>query len=322
MKNSYFTDKKIFKISIIFYIIFLFSIQISSSKSLENKILVKINSEIVTTQDVKNEYKYILALNESFKNIEKKRALEISKRSIVREKIKEIEIINNYKELTVSDEYLKNVLKDLYSNIGLNSQLEFEKYLLNRKISYKNIEKKIKIEALWNSLIYAKFFSKIKIDEEKIKSQLKKDKNKASNSYLLSEILFKISSSGQLEEKFNEIKKTIDSEGFNNAVLAHSISGTVNLGGNLGWINEESIGKKIKQEILKLKKDEYTSPIIVPGGFLILKLNETKKIIKKIDININNELKKIITLKKNEQLNQFSIMHFNKVKKDTIVNEL
>ena len=58
---------------------------------------------------------------------------------------------------------------------------------------------------------------------------------------------------------------------------------------------------------------DYTNPIRVATGFLILKINEIK--IEKSDIDIKNELKKIKMLKRNGQLNQFSKIYFNKIKK-------
>ena len=65
---------------------------------------------------------------------------------------------------------------------------------------------------------------------------------------------------------------------------------------------------------------EYTKPILVPGGFLILQLLDLRKIKKNFDIN--KEVKKIVNEKTNQQLNRFSNIYFNKVKKDITINEL
>ena len=54
--------------------------------------------------------------------------------------------------------------------------------------------------------------------------------------------------------------------------------------------------------------------------YLILKLKEKRT--KKKDIDIEDELKKIIQIKTNEQLNQFSNIYLNKIKKDIVINEL
>ena len=68
-----------------------------------------------------------------------------------------------------------------------------------------------------------------------------------------------------------------------------------------------------------MNEGEFTSPITVPGGFMILKIDEIKK--RKKNINVEKEVKKIAKIKKNNQLNQFSKMYFNKIKKDIQISE-
>ena len=69
-----------------------------------------------------------------------------------------------------------------------------------------------------------------------------------------------------------------------------------------------------------LEINDFTKPIVVPGGFLILQINEIKNT--KIEVNIENELKKLVNFKKNTQLNQYSKIYFNKIKKNLDINEL
>ena len=101
--------------------------------------------------------------------------------------------------------------------------------------------------------------------------------------------------------------------------MIYSVSDSSSLGGELGWISENSINKKIKVELINLKVGEYTKPILTPSGFLILFLNDIKKIENNIDIE--SELAKLINLKTNQQFNQFSNLYFNKVKKNIVINE-
>ena len=101
--------------------------------------------------------------------------------------------------------------------------------------------------------------------------------------------------------------------------MIFSISDTANKGGELGWVKESILSKKIFNEIKELKIGEHTNPILVPGGFLILKLMDLREISKNFDLN--KEIKKIVDEKTNQQLNRFSNMYFNKVKKDTTINE-
>ena len=102
--------------------------------------------------------------------------------------------------------------------------------------------------------------------------------------------------------------------------MSHSVSNTAYVGGKIGWINESTLNKKLKSIISKKKENQITEPIAVAGGFLILKINQIKEI--KNDLNLEEEVKKMINLKMNDQLSQFSIIYFNKVKKDMSINEI
>ena len=90
--------------------------------------------------------------------------------------------------------------------------------------------------------------------------------------------------------------------------------------GKLSWVKESVLSGKIKKNLSKLNVGDYTNPIVIPGGFLILKIEDRREIQK--EINIENEMKFIINEKKNEQLNQLSNIYFGKVKKNIIINEL
>ena len=78
--------------------------------------------------------------------------------------------------------------------------------------------------------------------------------------------------------------------------------------------------KKLIYELTQLKDRAYTKPLIVPGGFLILKLNETKESKEKIDFE--KEIKKTIIIQTNKQLNQFSNIYFNKIKKNIKIEKI
>ena len=71
-----------FKKLILIYLTFIFFIYSSSSFGIENKILVKIENQIITSLDVNNEYKYLIALNPSLKNSKKKILLNFQKNQL------------------------------------------------------------------------------------------------------------------------------------------------------------------------------------------------------------------------------------------------
>ena len=293
---------------------------INNLHSFENKIIYRVNNEIITSLDVENEMNYLLALNPNLNNLNKNEVIKISKKSILKEKIKKIEIENIIADKNLPKKYLEQLLQNIYSKIGIANIDDFKKYLKTKDVSYNNVIKKITVEALWNEIIILKYSTKLKINESKLKKEIEKIKNKNLKSFLMSEIFFEINNNENLDKKYNEIKKTINEKGFGNAALKYSNSQTSNVGGRLNWINENSLNDDIKKIINSLEINDYTRPIRVTGGFLVLKLNDLKIVQSKIDPE--QELKKRIRSLKNEQLNQFSKMHFNKVKKNIRIDEI
>ena len=297
----------------IFYLI-LFIFNITNASSIESKIIYVIENEIITNIDIKNEFKYISALNSQLKNLPKEKIFNIARESILREKIKKVEILKNFKNLDVNEEYLDLLIKNIYNNLKINSHEEFKNYLKNYNLEIRDIEEKIKIEALWNELIVKKYNSKININIEQIKRDIKNTKSLINKNYLLSEIVFEIKDTKKLNEKYILIKKSTEDIGFKNTASIYSISDTAKIGGNIGWINERSLSKVIYENISQLKKGEISKPLIIPGGILILKINDIKKETMKLDPE--KELERIVSFKKNRQLNQYSKIYFNKIKKN------
>ena len=290
---------------------------INNCNSIENKILFKVNNEIITSLDILHELKYLQTINKEFKNIKKEQAFQISKNSLIREKIKEIEIKTILREINFKEKVLNNLLLNYFKELKITSIPEFEKFFLSKDIDPNKIRKKITIEVLWNELVYNKYQKNIKINKQLIIDDLKK--NDKQLEFLISEILFNISENENLDDKFNLINKSIEKNNFSQAALVYSISETASKGGKLGWVKESILSKKILNELKKLKIGEHTNPILVPGGFLILRLIDLREISKNFDLN--KEIKKIVNEKTNQQLNRFSNIYFNKIKKDIKINE-
>ena len=305
-----------------FFLIILFSI--ISNKSIyssEVYVVSKVNNIIITNVDVENEYRYLIALNNDLKNIDKKKIMKLAKNSIIREKIKETELKNHF-DLNKENKYIDRILVNFYKALDLKNEKEFINYLLNYDLLFDEVKKKIVIEAAWNDLIYTKYIDKIQIDEQKIKKKINKliSDKKRQNVYLLSEILYNENNAENNENKYKLIKKSIAEIGFKNTANIHSISDTAKLGGQIGWINESQLSKIIKKKIAKLKIGEYTEPITIPGGILIINLDNIK--IQEENLDFDLEFNKQIIFEKNTQLNQFSKIYYNKINKNSNISEL
>ena len=310
-----FLTKNLKNLIIVSFCVFFLTQKVSS---LENRILYKVNNEIITSFDLKKELRYLSLINSQILNLEKKDIFEISKKSIIREKIKKIEILNHVEEIKLDKNYIDILIKNTYSKIGFKNLDDFEKKLDTMNISLDEFIEKISIEAMWNQIIYEKFKLKIKINKTRLENEI--SSRKINTLFQLSEIVFVVDKKENLQKKVNLIKSDIENKGFNGAALIHSISESRNQSGKLGWINESSINEKLSDVIKTLKIGEYTEPQNIPGGFLIIKLNDIKN--ETVSINMKKELDKLIKLKTNQQLNQFSNIYFNKIKKNIKIEKI
>lgn len=307
---------------ILFSIIFFILININYAYSL-NEIFIKfkIENEIITNKDIENEKNYLVSLNNDLLNISKKDLNKLAQDSMIREKIKKIEILK-YIELDNDSSIVNAIIKDFYLSLGMKSNKEFEDYLYKFGINLNIVKEKLNIEANWNQLIFEKFKKQISIDVDKIKNKLQKDiKNEkyADLEYDLSEIVFQTKSNESLQSKLDSILKSINEIGFKNTSNLFSISENAKIGGKIGWINKAQLSNEVLKEIEKINVGEITKPIQIANAFLLLKINNKRK--KKININFEDELNKLINVEKNEQYNQFSIIYFNKIKQNITINE-
>ena len=300
-----------------FFILFM-CITLNNAESIETKIVHNIQNEIITNIDIKKEFRYLMALNNSLKELDEEKILNISNESVIRERIKKIEISKNFKEIKLNEDYSELLLKNIYSRLNLKSINEFEIYLKDYDLKIIDIKKKITIDALWNELIMKKYSSKVVINEAVIKKELLKNSKIQSKEYQLSEIIFEVENKEEIEKKYKEVVKSINEIGFKNSAATYSFSESAKIGGDIGWINENSLNNSIKKNISTLKVGEFTKPIILSNGILILKLINTKN--SETTIDIENELKKAINYERNRQLNQYSKIYYNKVKKNLDFN--
>ena len=310
--------KKNLIISIIFSILFIFS------ASSENEVFIKfkVDNEIITNIDLVNEKNYLIALNNKLSSVSSKELNELSKNSLIKEKIK-IKELNKFFDLEKVKTFGEKITKNFYENIGIKNKEDFEIYLKNFNLEYEEVKRKLTIEAMWNRLIYKKYNDKININEDKLKKSLS-DKIKNSPQkmveYNLSEIVFELNSNEEIKKKYKLIQNNINKYGFKETASLISISGTASSGGDVGWIKKTHLSNKIIQNLQLISIGKYTEPIQVNNAFLILKINDIRKIEK--NINFEKEFEKLLMIEKNRQLNNFSIIHFNKIKKNINISEI
>ncbi len=281
-------------------------------------ISVYVDNKILTNIDIKKESEYLKILNPKLEELEEKKIKDIAKKSLINEIIKKEEI-NKFLDLKRNNPLENEMLANLYNKLNVD-QITFENILLNKKsYTINEIKEKLKIEIFWNDLIYLRYKNQVKIDENSLLKKIESIPSNDIKEYSLFEIIFEKNKDEELNMLVNKIKNSISEIGFNNTANIYSISDSSKFGGKIGWIEETSLSKKITDELNNIKIGEYTNIIQIGNNFLILMIDDIK--IKKININKEDELKKLINFETTKQLTQFSKIFFNKSKINYKIDE-
>ena len=288
-------------------------------KANETNIVIKVNNEIITNIDIENEIRYLVALNNELKETSEEILKNLAKQSVIKEKIKKNEV-SKYFKFNFSQEYLDTIIKDYYTKLGIDSLESFKIYLQEYDLKLDVVKNKIEIELLWNQLIGRQYQDQIIINKKDLENKVEKylKENELTKEFNLSEIVFQIKNDNEIIKK-NSIKKDIVEKGFKSAANIYSISESSKFGGELGWIKSNQLSNKILDILTNLSIDELSEPIKIPNGYMILKINDIREIT--IEKDKEKLLDDLIKVETNNKYSQFSIIHYNKLKLNSVISE-
>jgi len=307
----------LFKILIIF-----FSLQINFAfSSMQNQIIANVEDQIISSFELKNKIKSLLFLsNQSLDqeniNIAKQQALRL----LIDLKLKDSELkkfkIESKKIDTEVNSYLQKQAKKY--NTDYNGLKELFK---KNNVDFEIYQKEIKIEFMWQTLIFDLYKNKINLNKDEIDTELKSviKNNKDIEEYKISEIEILSEENQENDKKIREIESQINKIGFENTAIKFSTSSSALDGGNLGWISSKSLSNKILNIVKDMKPGDISQPFLSSNAIIFFKLVD-KRFIKNTDINIDELRKQIINSKKNELLNLFSNSHLSKIRNSALIN--
>ena len=296
-------------------VFFLFLFNFSSSEALQNKILVKIENEVISTYELKNKINTLIILSNkkvNQKNVDKLKKIAVDQ--LINTKMKKIEL-SKY-DIKVEESGVVDYLK----NISGGNIEEFKNIFKNNNLNYNLYIEEIKTQLGWQQLIYSIYQSKVIVSDDDIKNDLKKILNKKSfiKEFNISELDIILEKDNQINEKIFEIRNQIKELGFENAAKQLSVSSSSISGGSLGWVNENILSRKVYNILINLKIGDISEPILSATNVMFLKLNDIRtKEIK--NLNVEKLKKDIIKQKKNELFSLYSNNHLSKIKNNLLV---
>ena len=305
----------------IFYLIIIIFLISPNAFSNKIEIISKVNNQIITNQDIINEINYLKFLNPKLEEIIDTKTLNnLGKSSITKEIIKK-EALEKILDIDKDYGLQEKIEKDLILKKKVKNRKQLIDLIHYKKLSYKKIFIKLKNEALWNEFIYEKYKKNITINEDYLIERIKEQKNNQKDkfNYFLFEILFEVNQEESVKNKLELIKSSINKIGFNNTAITYGISDSAKFGGEIGWIKETQMSESILNKIKDLKINDLSEVIQTPSGYLVLKVSKKEKIIEPFDEKKNLSLLKNYEI--NRQLNQFSLIHYKRLKKNSLIND-
>ena len=298
---------------IIFVLIASFLFVSAGNAAIKDSIFATVGNKVITKSDIINEIKIILILNGTSYSEEIKDQLDQTAiQSIIKRTIKKIEI-EKYDSLRFNPKDVDRELEQLASNLNIDLDT-LEQTLITNGINLSVVNDQISTDLLWNSLIFLLYKDRLSVNLDEIVDELQMlDQNKEINEYLISEIIIKPILKENLEVKLKEIYNEIETKGFGNVAVEKSISETAIKGGDLGWINENTIAKEFREKIVKTSIGKISEPIFLPQGILFFKIRD-KRTLKKF-INLEEAKNQLVTAKKMKILKMYSLSHYDKLRR-------
>ena len=285
---------------------------------IQDSLFATVGNKAITHSDIVKEIKITLILNgQSFSEDQRKRLETTAIKTAIKRAIKKIEV-EKYESLEINQADLDKELNKLAA--GSNMDLDtLKSVFIANGIDFSNVVDQVRLELLWNGLMFELYKNRLSINIDEIDEQLKSiELEKQIKEYLLSEIIIKSVSKEKVESKIEEVKNKIEIEGFEKVARNISISETSTKGGDLGWISENIISEEFKSGIINTPVGNVTEPILLPAGILFLKVRD-KRELKKF-INLEDAKNQLVNAEKTKILNMHSLSHYDKLKRSIAIN--
>ncbi len=300
---------------------FLFVLLFSFTKvnsNISNSVIVSVGNLPITYLDLIKEMKLISLLNNiTVDNSNRETIKSVAVQGLITRKIKEMEIekfkVNNYNKKD-----LEILVGRASKNLGTNES-GLEQLLIQRNLKLENLKERFKTDLKWNTLIFQLYNNKIVLNTNELENKIRAEIEKVNEerTFLLSEI--EINRANDNEKIIlDKIFKSIESEGFEKTAKKFSVSSSSEYGGNIGWINQKNLSKKIYENIKLLKTEEISKPIFLDETIVIIKKAGERKYGKNIE-NIKN---RVVRQEKEKKLQMFSKSHYSKLEKTIQINFL
>ena len=241
-----------------------------------------VNGDIITGTDVDHRMALILVANAGaeISPEEKQRLREQVLRNLVDEtlqiqaaraadiKIEQRDIDNYY------GQYVKNFKQ---------TPAQFEAYLRQVGSSPASLKRQVHGELAWSRLQRRQIEPFVNVGEEEVRSVIDRlNASKGAQEYRIAEIFLASTPETAAETRNNAariVQQIRQGASFPAYARQFSEASTAAVGGDLGWVRAEQLPEPLAEAARVMPVGQVSEPIAIPGGFSILAVQDTRKIL-------------------------------------------
>ena len=254
--------------------------QNAEAQSSQHGIAAVVNSDIITTHDLRQRVLFMLATTGAERTEESLNRLQRqAMRNLIDEHL-QMQEAEKY-EQSISDEEVNRSVGQLIGRNGLDPN-DVIAQLAQGGVSIETLRDQVRSEIAWQRIVNGLYGSRIRISDAQIDETLNRlTANADKPSFRVAEIYIEATEEiggmeGALQGANAMIQQVQGGAPF--ALLAQQFSSapTAATGGVVGWVREGELRPEIDNVIKEMEAGAISQPIQVPGGYYVVALIETR----------------------------------------------
>ena len=254
-----------------------------------------VNGEVITQTDIDHRLALLAISNGGSIPAEEVERLRVQ---VLRNLIDEALQIQAAKgaEIKVTDADTDKAIKRVAANMKMTPE-QMADFLKARGSSIRSIRRQIEGEIAWQRLQSAKIESQISVGDEEVKAVIDRmNAAKGAQEYRVGEIFLSATPANQQEVLANaqKIIAALQQGGsFVGYARQFSEASTAAVGGDLGWVRPEQLPEQLSTVLSQMGPGQLSRPIQVPGGYSIIAVQDTRKVLTADPRNAELSLKQV-----------------------------
>lgn len=279
-----------------------------------HSIALIVNGEMVTNEDINDRIRAFSFISEIPLNAEtgpmiKKRVIQ----NTIDEKLKLQEA--KKENIVISEKEIDEAV-DNFARSNKIKPADLKKMLKSANVNVNTFREQMRSDLAWIRLAHRKTSGEIEPSQKEINRELEAIKREANRErYKISEIVIKKKTAGNLDDLVYNLR---NDPRFSLYAMQFSEAPTAARGGSLDWVAKEKLYPQLQNAVVKMKKGDISSPILIGDEYYIIKL-EDKYIpgqSKKIEPT-EQEIKEMI---EGKRLEDFASGYLNKIRQRSIID--